>query len=188
MRQMRERLLRATGSNERTPVREVIRRTYTLLARAPSVVVTATLEDAMATEARPNMPGTVSEWPNWRQPLPKRLEVLARDPNTNAIAAGSTRLPDARPLRTDAPPRPHAAPRPPLVSRRVQRKARADKRREGSVRPARGKPCGEFVAVMQCLEVAVEELGHARSVAKVHHREPLTVGFGFNRCLELLLS
>jgi len=87
MRQMRERLLRATGSNERTPVREVIRRTYTLLARAPSVVVTATLEDAMATEARPNMPGTVSEWPNWKQPLPKRLEVLARDPHTNALAA-----------------------------------------------------------------------------------------------------
>jgi 4-alpha-glucanotransferase len=51
------------------------------------VVITATLEDATATEARPNMPGTVSEWPNWKQPLPKRLEALARDPHVSAIAA-----------------------------------------------------------------------------------------------------
>jgi 4-alpha-glucanotransferase len=87
MRQMRDRLVRTTRSNERTPVREVIRRTYALLARAPSVVVTATLEDATATEARPNMPGTIAEWPNWKQPLAKGLEALSRDPQTVAIAA-----------------------------------------------------------------------------------------------------
>lgn len=87
MRQMRERLVRSTRSTPRTPVNEVIRRTHTLLARAPSVIVTATLEDATATESRPNMPGTVSEWPNWKQPLPQRLEALARDPRTQAIAA-----------------------------------------------------------------------------------------------------
>jgi 4-alpha-glucanotransferase len=97
MRQMRARLVRSTGSNESTTVREVIRRTYALLARAPSVVVTATLEDATATEARPNMPCTVSEWPNWKQPLPKRLEALARDPHTAGIAAA---LGSRRPART----------------------------------------------------------------------------------------
>jgi 4-alpha-glucanotransferase len=101
MRQMRARLLRSTRSNESTTVREVIRRTYALLARAPSVVITATLEDATAVEARPNMPGTVSEWPNWKQPLPKQLEVLARDPRTTAIAAalGSRERPLSSPSR-----------------------------------------------------------------------------------------
>ena len=104
MRQMRERLVRSTRSNKTTPVQEVIRRTYSLLARAPSVVVTATLEDAAAVEARPNMPGTVSEWPNWKQPLPKRLETFARDPQTSAIASalGSrTRGRRARPARQE---------------------------------------------------------------------------------------
>jgi 4-alpha-glucanotransferase len=86
MREMRNRLAAATKSSERTPVREVIRRTYTRLARAPSVVVTATLEDAAAVEARPNMPGTVDEWPNWSQPLPKPIEALVDSQDAQAIA------------------------------------------------------------------------------------------------------
>jgi 4-alpha-glucanotransferase len=102
MRQMRERLVRSTRSNRNKPVHDVIRRTYALLARAPSVVVAATLEDAMATEARPNMPGTVSEWPNWKQPLPKPVEALAGDPHTRAIAEAlrsRTRRRTSRPTR-----------------------------------------------------------------------------------------
>jgi 4-alpha-glucanotransferase len=86
IREMRARLAQATGSNERTPVREVIRRTYALLANAPSTVVTATLEDAAAVEARPNMPGTVTQWPNWCQPLPVDLDALPRSPAATAIA------------------------------------------------------------------------------------------------------
>jgi len=86
MREMRERLARATRSTDKTPVREVIRRAYTLLAKAPSVVVTATLEDAAAVEARPNMPGTVTEWPNWSQPLPRSIDDIARSEHARAIA------------------------------------------------------------------------------------------------------
>jgi 4-alpha-glucanotransferase len=100
--QIRDRLARATRSDTRTPVREVIRRTYALLSRAPSVVVCATLEDATATEARPNMPGTVTEWPNWSQPLPMQLEALVRHRHVNAIAEA---LAARRPVRSSGRPR-----------------------------------------------------------------------------------
>ena len=84
--QMRERLKRATRLKDDAPVEEVVRRTYALLGRAPSAVVTATLEDAAAGEARPNMPGTVDEWPNWLQPLPVDIDRLARSTQTASIA------------------------------------------------------------------------------------------------------
>ena len=97
LREIRDRLAAATLSTNRTPVREVIRRTYVLLGRAPSVVVTATLEDAAAVEARPNMPCTSSEWPNWSQPLPLDLEKLARSGDATAIARALARKrPQAR--------------------------------------------------------------------------------------------
>ncbi len=86
LREIRGRLAAATRSSDRTPVREVIRRTYALLGRAPSVVVAATAEDAAAVEARPNMPCTTTEWPNWKQPLPMDLGRLARSPEATAIA------------------------------------------------------------------------------------------------------
>src|SRR5215510_14765024 len=35
------------------------------LGEAPSIVVTATLEDPLAVEERPNMPSTTAEWSNW---------------------------------------------------------------------------------------------------------------------------
>ncbi len=86
MREMRERLARSTRSARTTPVQEVVRRTYALLARTPSAVVAATLEDAAASAARPNMPGTVTEWPNWSQPLPVPIERLSTSPLGAAIA------------------------------------------------------------------------------------------------------
>ena len=86
MREIRERLARLTGSGDDTPVQEVIRRTYSALARTPSVIVAATLEDAAAVEHRPNMPNTVDEWPNWSQPLPVDLAAVCRGDLTAAIA------------------------------------------------------------------------------------------------------
>ena len=85
-REIRERLARITGATDRTPLPEVIRRTYAVLSRAPSVVVAATLEDAAAVEQRPNMPGTITEWPNWSQPLPVALDTLARSNDALVIA------------------------------------------------------------------------------------------------------
>jgi 4-alpha-glucanotransferase len=84
--EMRARLRAMTGVRDDAPVGEVIERTHELLAGAPSVVVTATLDDALAVEERPNMPGTVSEWPNWSIALPVPLEELMQAPLARSIA------------------------------------------------------------------------------------------------------
>jgi 4-alpha-glucanotransferase len=59
---------------------------YERLAQAPSVIVSATLDDAMAVERRPNMPGA-DQRGNWRLALPMPIEDLARDPFALRIAA-----------------------------------------------------------------------------------------------------
>ena len=37
-----------------------------------------TLDDAAAVAERPNMPGTIDQWPNWRIGLPVPVEQLLR--------------------------------------------------------------------------------------------------------------
>jgi len=71
---VRQRLLRVAG-DEGAPVGDVVAAAYTALARSPSMLVTAALEDASEVLERPNMPGTTAErWPNWRLALPRSLE------------------------------------------------------------------------------------------------------------------
>ena len=86
LREIDERLLAMTGLPEEAEVREVILRAHQLLAEAPSVVVTATLEDALAVEERPNMPSTTAEWPNWSLALPISLENIQTLAFTWALA------------------------------------------------------------------------------------------------------
>ncbi len=74
--EVRRHLAQTAGLADDAPVAEVIEATYRLLARAPSLVLLATLDDALASPDRPNMPGTSLEWPNWRLPLPGGLEAL----------------------------------------------------------------------------------------------------------------
>lgn len=57
------------------------------LAQAPSMLVTATLDDVLGVAERPNIPGTVDEWPNWRIALPLPLEDVLEDERTARIAA-----------------------------------------------------------------------------------------------------
>ncbi len=83
---MRRRLGRQLKSSPNTPVNEVIRKTYKSLAQAPSVLVTASLEDAVAVPHRPNMPSTVDTWPNWSIPLPGGLERVKRSKLAKSIA------------------------------------------------------------------------------------------------------
>ncbi len=97
--EMRERLRQMIGVNDDAPVPEVIERTHGLLAQAPSVVVTATLDDALAVAERPNMPGTVTEWPNWSIALPLPLEAIEEEPLPQAIAGTFAR---SRPRSTTA--------------------------------------------------------------------------------------
>jgi 4-alpha-glucanotransferase len=85
-REIRERLRRLTGVADEAAPEEVVERTYRLLAETPAAFVTVTLEDACAVLERPNMPGTLSEWPNWSLALPAPLEELERQPLPRAIA------------------------------------------------------------------------------------------------------
>jgi 4-alpha-glucanotransferase len=87
VKKIRERLKTTINALDQTAVEEVIERTHRLLAQAPSMVVTATLDDALAVEERPNMPGTAGDgWPNWSLALPKSLEELERSNLALAIA------------------------------------------------------------------------------------------------------
>jgi 4-alpha-glucanotransferase len=78
-RTIKGRVRRMTRADPSTPVREVIARLHKALGKAPSRILTATLDDAMAVEERPNMPATSDEWPNWRIALPSPIETLAGD-------------------------------------------------------------------------------------------------------------
>ena len=73
---LRQHLGEMLGVAQNAPVEEVIEKAYALLAEAPSLLLTATLEDAQAVQERPNMPGTITEWPNWSLALPQTLETL----------------------------------------------------------------------------------------------------------------
>ena len=74
------RVRRLTAATTRTPTSTVIVRVHEGLAQAPSRLLTATLDDAMGVEERPNMPATRDEWPNWSLALPEPIETLDRNP------------------------------------------------------------------------------------------------------------
>jgi 4-alpha-glucanotransferase len=82
----RAQLVAATGVSEDASVDDVIVAAHRALAEAPSLVLTATLDDATAAVDRPNVPGTVDGWPNWQIPLPELLDDLMTDARATAIA------------------------------------------------------------------------------------------------------
>jgi len=83
----RARLVQLAGQPEDAAVSDVIEAVHARLAEAPSLLVTATLDDALAVSERPNVPGTSSERPNWSIALPLTLEALERAPLPRRIAA-----------------------------------------------------------------------------------------------------
>jgi 4-alpha-glucanotransferase len=90
------RVRRLTDSTLRTPTSTVVVRIHEALAEAPSRIVTATLDDAMMVEERPNMPATTNEWPNWSLALPHPIETLPRNAVAARIAAAFNRRRSAR--------------------------------------------------------------------------------------------
>jgi 4-alpha-glucanotransferase len=84
---LRERIARWTELDAGAPPPQAVRRVYRLLGRAPCAIVTATLDDALVVEERPNMPGTTDEWPNWKLALPQPLEHLEQAPLAQEIAS-----------------------------------------------------------------------------------------------------
>jgi 4-alpha-glucanotransferase len=83
---VRERLRRHAGVRDGQPIDEVVEAAHRALARSPSRLVAATLEDALGVLERPNTPGTTTERPNWSLALPLTLEELRDDPRPARLA------------------------------------------------------------------------------------------------------
>ena len=85
-RALRERVRTLVGVDDGATVEDVIVGAHSALGRAPSMLLTASLDDALAVEERPNMPGTTDEFPNWSMALPLPLEEIRRHPLALAVA------------------------------------------------------------------------------------------------------
>ena len=78
--------LRVAGScDDAAATDDVAVAAHAALAAAPSMLVTAALDDLVGAEHRPNVPGTIDEHPNWRIPLPVPLDDLAATPLADRI-------------------------------------------------------------------------------------------------------
>ena len=84
---MLDRLVAASGAPPNAAISDVVVSTYAALAEAPSMIVLATLEDALGVTERPNLPGTTVERPNWSVPLPLPIEQIEHDDTVAAVAA-----------------------------------------------------------------------------------------------------
>jgi 4-alpha-glucanotransferase len=82
---LRDRVEEWTGCAADAPVTEVVQRVHELLAEAPCSILTATLDDALGVEERPNYPGTTGPT-NWSLALPVPLEDIETDPRVAEIA------------------------------------------------------------------------------------------------------
>jgi 4-alpha-glucanotransferase len=82
---LRERVGEWTGCAADAPVTEVVQRVHELLGESPSMLLTATLDDAVGVEERPNYPGTTDER-NWSVALPVSIDELEDDPRAKRIA------------------------------------------------------------------------------------------------------
>ena len=81
-----ERMSHLTGVRAGGPPELAVLGAYRALCRSPSRLLAATLEDALVVAERPNMPGTVDEWPNWSIALPGGLEGLRRSKSAGQLA------------------------------------------------------------------------------------------------------
>jgi 4-alpha-glucanotransferase len=82
----RESLLgRLPGLKKKSKPEKAVKRAHELLAQAPSLLLSATLDDALAVERRPNVPGTTDR-PNWSLPLPVPVEELAEHELVGKVA------------------------------------------------------------------------------------------------------
>jgi 4-alpha-glucanotransferase len=88
---LRDRLAQTTGLPDASDPLEVAVAAYSAVASSPSRIALATLEDALRVEERPNIPGTTSEWPNWRLALPVPLEDIETADGPPRIAEVMTR-------------------------------------------------------------------------------------------------
>ena len=66
---------------------ELCRAIHAYLARTPSWMMLANLEDVLEEMAQVNVPGTVTQYPNWSRKTSLSLEELRRDPKLRQLAS-----------------------------------------------------------------------------------------------------
>ncbi len=74
------------GVDEGSSPQDLVLAVHRRLARAPSRLLTATLEDATATRRRPNIPGSDPGRPNWCLALPRSIEDIVEGAIAPAVA------------------------------------------------------------------------------------------------------
>lgn len=80
------RLRQDYGLRGRATADEAVSAAHRLLARSPSILISATLEDAIGEERRPNIPGALAR-PNWRIPLAVPVQELPGHPGAQELAS-----------------------------------------------------------------------------------------------------
>jgi 4-alpha-glucanotransferase len=88
---LRKRLASLASGDADQTVADVIEKVHAALAAAPSRVLLATLDDALAVEERPNLPGAPAPVPNWSLALPVALDAFEEHPLPGKIARALTR-------------------------------------------------------------------------------------------------
>ena len=83
---LREKLVNMTHLPDATSPVAVAVAAYTTLARGRPRIVLVSLEDALGVAERPNVPGTTTEFPNWRLALPVTREDIEAANGVNRIA------------------------------------------------------------------------------------------------------
>jgi 4-alpha-glucanotransferase len=73
------------GLAEDATAEQAVEQAHRLLAQAPSLLLSATLDDAVGEPRRPNMPGA-DDRPNWSLPLPVLVEDLPGHPLLQSVA------------------------------------------------------------------------------------------------------
>ncbi|MCW8952526.1 MAG: 4-alpha-glucanotransferase, partial [Rhodospirillales bacterium] len=71
-------------------MKTLIAAVHSFLARSPAAMMVVNLEDILSSTTQVNMPGTIDEYPNWRQKLPVDLDRIL-DAKSFAAAAGRIR-------------------------------------------------------------------------------------------------
>jgi 4-alpha-glucanotransferase len=89
---LRARLLAVAGVEAGAPLAEVVTQLHRRVAASPSMLVVATLEDALRVEERPNLPGTTSsQRANWSLALPLPVEEFGADPRVASVVEAMSR-------------------------------------------------------------------------------------------------
>lgn len=83
---LRERLVSMTGLPDGTPPIDVAVAVYRAMAQGRPRMVLVSMEDALGVHERPNVPGTTTEFPNWRLALPVPIEEIENSDGPLRIA------------------------------------------------------------------------------------------------------